>query len=237
MANTAGKDRKMRVTAEPAEQHGKSVGKHQENTGFEFVGGYSWLDFVNTELVERERVVDLLGDVGDLVCWLRESGVVDPEEAGAAFERLGGTAEGDLLLGRAKEFRKVLREASERFDGGVSIAPGLVEKVNDLLAQRLGHRELAHTPGGFEIRFHALSVHSDGPEMLLIPVAESVARFLADADPSLVKGCENPGCILYFYDTSKNHTRRWCSMATCGNRMKARMHYERAQGRRKKGNG
>lgn len=234
MADTAGKDREMRVTAE---QRGKSVGKHRGNTGFEFVGGYSWLDFVNTELVERERVVDLLGDVGDLIHWLRESGVVDPEEAGAAFERLEGTAEGDRLFERAKEFRKVLREASERFDGGGSVAPGLVGEINDLLAQRLGHYELAHTPEGFDIRFRALPVQSDGPEMLLVPVAESVARFLADADPHLVKGCENPGCVLFFYDTSKNHTRRWCSMATCGNRVKARTHYERAQGHRQKSNG
>ncbi|MGB3632898.1 MAG: CGNR zinc finger domain-containing protein [Rubrobacteraceae bacterium] len=231
MANSDSRDQKVeevKGTREPANPHGRSLGKSQGSTGFEFVGEYSWLDFVNTELVEKERVVDLLGDVGDLVYWLRESGLVGSEEARSALERLEGTAEGDHLLERAREFRKILREASERFDEDGSLAPGLVEEINDLLAQRLGHHELAHTTEGFEMRFHALPGE---PEVSLAPVAESAARFLADADPSLVKGCENPGCILFFYDTSKNHTRRWCSMATCGNRMKARMHYERAQGR------
>ena len=232
MANTAGKDQKIRATTELAERHGKFLGKHQGNTVFEFIGEYLWLDFVNTELVERKWVVDLLGDVGDLAYWLRESGVVDSEAARSAFERLEGTAEGDRLLERAKELRKVLREASERFGEDGSVAPGLVEEINDLLAQKLGHHELARTPEGFEIRFQDISVHSDEPDVLLAPVAKSAARFLAEADPSLVKGCENPDCILFFYDTSKNHTRRWCSMATCGNRMKARTQYARAQRRR-----
>jgi predicted RNA-binding Zn ribbon-like protein len=33
--------------------------------------------------------------------------------------------------------------------------------------------------------------------------------------------------VLFFYDTSKNGTRRWHSMATCGNRTKAARHYAR----------
>ncbi len=202
-----------------------------ENTGFEFVGEYLWLDFVNTELVERDRVFDLLGDTGDLVYWLRESGVVSSEESRAALERLGSTAEGERLLERAKEFRKTLREASEQLDEDGSVTPTMIEEVNELLAQSLGHQVLEPTAKGFEVHFRPLS---DGPETLLAPVAESVARFLANGNPSLVKNCENPGCILFFYDTSKNHTRRWCSMSTCGNRMKARMHYERVQGHARK---
>ena len=42
-----------------------------------------------------------------------------------------------------------------------------------------------------------------------------------------VRNCANPACILWFLDTTRSGTRRWCSMATCGNRLKARRHYER----------
>jgi predicted RNA-binding Zn ribbon-like protein len=54
----------------------------------------------------------------------------------------------------------------------------------------------------------------------LFRVAESAAQFLSSGDPSLLRRCDSPGCILFFYDTTKNHARRFCSPATCGNRAK-----------------
>jgi hypothetical protein len=50
---------------------------------------------------------------------------------------------------------------------------------------------------------------------------------LCYADPSLVKKCEDAACVLFFYDTTKNHSRRWCSMSVCRNRMKVAAHYQR----------
>lgn len=47
--------------------------------------------------------------------------------------------------------------------------------------------------------------------------------------PGRLRPCENPECALFFIDHSKPNRARWCSMATCGNRMKARRHYERAR--------
>gem|GEM_PF-3517240 len=49
--------------------------------------------------------------------------------------------------------------------------------------------------------------------------------------PDRVRRCAHPACVLYFLDTSRNGTRRWCSMETCGNRAKAGRHYARARGR------
>ncbi|HEX8403835.1 MAG TPA: CGNR zinc finger domain-containing protein, partial [Duganella sp.] len=42
--------------------------------------------------------------------------------------------------------------------------------------------------------------------------------------------CEHPECILWFYDRTKSHKRRWCSMALCGNRYKAAQFRKRSQG-------
>ena len=65
------------------------------------------------------------------------------------------------------------------------------------------------------------------PLDLLSPIAASAVDFLTTHDLKLVKKCENPACVLRFYDNSKNGTRRWCSPKTCGNRMKVAAYLER----------
>jgi predicted RNA-binding Zn ribbon-like protein len=50
--------------------------------------------------------------------------------------------------------------------------------------------------------------------------------------PGRLRPCENPECALFLIDRSKPNNARWCSMATCGNRMKARRHHERTRSAR-----
>jgi predicted RNA-binding Zn ribbon-like protein len=50
--------------------------------------------------------------------------------------------------------------------------------------------------------------------------------------PGRLRPCENPDCALFLIDHSKPNKARWCSMAVCGNRMKARRHYERTRANR-----
>jgi len=52
---------------------------------------------------------------------------------------------------------------------------------------------------------------------------------LLRAGPDRIRRCAGHGCVLHFYDTSRSGNRQWCSMAGCGNRAKARRHYERAR--------
>jgi predicted RNA-binding Zn ribbon-like protein len=52
---------------------------------------------------------------------------------------------------------------------------------------------------------------------------------LLNADPTRVRACAHPDCVLHFYDTSPKRSRRWCSMAGCGNRAKAARHYAKAR--------
>jgi predicted RNA-binding Zn ribbon-like protein len=52
---------------------------------------------------------------------------------------------------------------------------------------------------------------------------------LARNSPRRLRPCANDECRLFLIDHSKAGTARWCSMAVCGNRMKARRHYQRAQ--------
>ncbi|GII30366.1 CGNR zinc finger domain-containing protein [Planotetraspora mira] len=52
---------------------------------------------------------------------------------------------------------------------------------------------------------------------------------LESAKPGRLRPCANGECHLFLLDRSKTNQARWCSMAACGNRMKARRHYQRAR--------
>ena len=58
-------------------------------------------------------------------------------------------------------------------------------------------------------------------------VAEDSAEFLASHEPARLRACANPECTPVFDDTARNATRRWCSMALCGNRHKVASHRAR----------
>ncbi|CAI8905665.1 MULTISPECIES: CGNR zinc finger domain-containing protein [Pseudomonas] len=51
-------------------------------------------------------------------------------------------------------------------------------------------------------------------------MAESLVGLVTNDKFEFVRQCEAHDCVLLFHDLSKSHRRRWCSMATCGNRMK-----------------
>ncbi|KMO94822.1 CGNR zinc finger domain-containing protein [Streptomyces roseus] len=52
---------------------------------------------------------------------------------------------------------------------------------------------------------------------------------LLDSAPERIRKCASESCVLHFHDTSRNGTRRWCSMSVCGNRAKASRHYARTR--------
>ncbi|MQY07228.1 CGNR zinc finger domain-containing protein [Actinomadura macrotermitis] len=73
------------------------------------------------------------------------------------------------------------------------------------------------------------TVELDDPGLLPAwTVARAFADLVASAPPGRIRHCDGPGCVLWFLDTSRNGRRRWCSMAACGNRAKARAYYSRA---------
>ena len=70
------------------------------------------------------------------------------------------------------------------------------------------------------------------PWALLAPVLWSAGDLLAGPRLGRVRRCANPQCLWLFLDDSKTGNRRWCSMATCGNRAKAHRHYLRQKATR-----
>jgi len=191
---------------------------------FLFVSNSRCLDFVNTELIVKGRRVDLLENFGDLISWLVQAQALDAVEAKNAVRQWDSQAEGSRLFEEGRTFRATLRAMVERLVNGKPVQQATLDAINKLLRNRIGYSQLVRVRGGFERRFHAESAEAIH---LLVPLAEFASDLLCHHDLALVKKCQNPACILYFYDTTKNHARRWCSMSICGNRMKVAAHYSR----------
>jgi len=85
------------------------------------------------------------------------------------------------------------------------------------LVERLG-------PGGPE---RMLEVDDEGWRVPWL-AAQNLLELLR-AGPDRIRRCANHACILHFFDGSRSGRRQWCSMAACGNRAKARRHYERTR--------
>ena len=188
---------------------------------FHFIGDELCLDFINTEVVDQDKRVDLLGSFDDLIAWYAEAGVVDAAQA----RRLASGDGGARALKDARQFRAMLREMVERLtEGRTSVPQATLDQLNRALRVREGYSEIVRTKDGYDTRFQP---RLDEPAHLLVAVAESAARLLSEGDLTLLRKCQNPRCILYFYDTTKNHRRRWCSMAGCGNRAKVAAFYQR----------
>ena len=191
---------------------------------FLFVGNYLCLDFLNTEMVVGGQPTDSLRGFDNLVAWLVESRTLNGLQAEDILGSWQSSREAATTFQNAVKLRASLREMAERLVKGKTVPQSTVAAINQCLAHQTGHAELKRARGGFEKRFEA---DFRAPEQLLWPVAESASDLLCYADLTLVKKCENTACVLFFYDTTKNHSRRWCSMSVCGNRMKVAAHYQR----------
>lgn len=196
----------------------------QSEKKFIFIGNHPCLDFINTRIFQNGRPVDLLDTFSDLITWLVETRLLDREEARKAERTWGGKLEGMRTLDQAREFRASLRAMVERITAGKPVPPAAIETINRMLRYRIGYDQLTNRNGKFKQGFQA---ESQEAHLLLGLLAKSASDLLCTCDFSLIKRCQNPACVLFFYDTTKNHARHWCSMSVCGNRIKVAAHYRR----------
>jgi predicted RNA-binding Zn ribbon-like protein len=198
----------------------------KEAKQFLFVGNHPCLDLINTQLIVKGEPRDLLENFDDLFSWLRQAKLLTASQAKFAQVHLNHE-EAASLLERAKTFRATLRVVAERVAAGKAVPDSAIDAMNQFLAQRPGYTELVRTREGFKQRFHSLATQQ---EELLSSLLEAASDLLSSGRLCLIKKCANAACVLYFLDTTKNHTRNWCSMQMCGNRMKVAAHYWRSRG-------
>ena len=172
----------------------------------------------------RGEPVELLPDFESLLRWLADAHLVDARVAARCRTEHLGSPAAARLLAEAHALRRNLRGIVERICAGQAPTRSSLAVLNRALRRGVSHTELVYAAGRFMRRKAGAS---NDLESLLFPIAEAAASLLCSFDAALVRRCDNPDCVLYFYDTSKNRARRWCSMELCGNRMKVAAHYAR----------
>jgi predicted RNA-binding Zn ribbon-like protein len=191
---------------------------------FLFVGNQRCLDFINTSFVVNGGPVDLLATFSDLVTWLVEVDLLSEKEGKKIKRQWAKQVEGTETLEQARAFRDTLREMVERIADGRPVPQAAIEAINGTLRYRIGYPQLTRRNGKFERGYLAESQEAN---QVLGLLGEVATNLLCTCDHSLIKKCQNPLCVLFFYDTTKNHARHWCSMTLCGNRSKVAAHYRR----------
>ncbi|NYI00895.1 CGNR zinc finger domain-containing protein [Cupriavidus plantarum] len=119
------------------------------------------------------------------------------------------------MLDAAVALRESLRSAVSQRKRGDAVD---VTLLNEYLGADACRTLLTAAEGG-KIRL-ARVYPTDTPMQCLVPLALSAADLLANGDFTLIRQCESETCTMWFYDRTRAHRRRWCSMALCGNRHK-----------------
>jgi predicted RNA-binding Zn ribbon-like protein len=193
--------------------------------GFLFVGNHLTLDFVNTRPVMNGQPVELLSDWKALLRWFRAAGLVSEKEMETFVRQWGKRPEAEACLDGLKTFREGVRGTVLRLEAGEDPASRTITEFNRLLRAHPMFLELRRTAVRLERR---KLFELRRPDDLVAPIIDAAAEMLLELNPARLRQCES--CVLHFYDTSKNGTRRWCSMQICGNRSKVAAYAERQRG-------
>ena len=147
------------------------------------------------------------------VQWFAERGLIHAES-------LEGT---DKDLERIRTVRAALREVADAVVERRAPKPSSLDRVNRTLRARAA-TELVAGPDGVGIGHRHVG---DAIDDALARVTEPLVHELASGNPERLRICANDLCRWVFYDESRAGQRRWCDMASCGNRAKAARHRAR----------
>ena|SRR5579863_733898 len=182
---------------------------------FQLIAGHPALDLVNTLdwRFGTQGPQDLLTSYDDLVRFIQQSKLLSIKPSAT---RIAGAR----ALQRSIELREALAEIFySQLDGRKpsTTARNQLERYfkEARLRQTLNWKDSPHLE--WEWPAHAINA-----ELPFWALALSALDLMTSDAVHRVRACDNPECRWLFLDTSKNHTRRWCDMKLCGNRMKAR---------------
>jgi predicted RNA-binding Zn ribbon-like protein len=202
------------------------------DSAFELNAGRLCLDFTNTlQTRPLSEKVDLIKSYAHLLSWAHQATILTPgEAAGLAEAARQQPRAANEALAQALSLREALYGIfSARAAGLPSPVPDL-RTVNKAIGRAMTRAGLSPSAtGGFEWGWPDTPIRVDRVAWW---VARSAAELLTSADLTAVRECAGYDCGRLFMDGTKNRSRRWCDMASCGNRAKGRRHYERRKSAR-----
>lgn len=195
---------------------------------FDFIAGALCLELANT--IHNSRAEDKgeeLHGSSDLLQWAREAGLLssaDHDRLAAHYDRK--PREAAAALAKGTTVRDLLLAIFGGIAHGRPVSSQRLSELNAALAHAPGRLRLHRNSGRIETEWTSAG---DGLQEVLFAVLASAAELLASDRLGRVRECASADCTWLFVDESRNRSRRWCEMSSCGNRMKARRHYRRAK--------
>jgi len=191
---------------------------------FEFLGNWLCLDFTNT-VKDTASSRELPSNYEELVAWSKQAGILTDEEAEQLLAKaVRRPAEAAMAFQRAVVLRETLFRIFARIAQDQAVEGSDMDTLNTMLAETMLHARLV--PKGKCCEWSWMA-QDDVLDRMLWPVIRSAADLMTSEELWTVKVCASEDCNWLFLDTSKNQSRRWCDMKSCGNRAKVRRHYER----------
>jgi predicted RNA-binding Zn ribbon-like protein len=206
----------------------KSQTNDIQDSPWSFQAGNLALDFANTvNWHASDNPGELLINYGDLANWAKDYSLLTPGE----FKHL--TEEAHRQPDAARKVLKNaidLRETIFRIFSAIAndTMPEVkdLKKLKEIWEQAVNEAEIVHQEKEFSWSWEKQPPALE--KMFWLVSGAAIDLLLRKKSLSQVGQCaDDRGCGLLFIDTSRNHSRQWCSMESCGNRAKAQRHYHR----------
>ena len=183
--------------------------------GFFFLGGDPALDFLNTKPTLKGGEKELLTDFPAVLHWLEAAGLAEKADVEGLAARRADTSAARDAMKEILAFREKLRGAVFAFESEGKAPESALEEVNEVLRRHPVSFQVVRSGKRYwkKTRFSLKN-----PEDVMGILANAAADLFSGGEWKRIRKCES--CVIHFWDTTKNHTRRWCSMKLCGNRSK-----------------
>lgn len=198
----------------------------QDWSQFKLLGGWLCLDFANTANREESGYSEeWLNNYADLVGWGKYTQILPQKEVKQLLREAKARPE---MAKTVFECAIALRETLYRIFSAIAQEHSVPEieltNLNVALAQTLGNLRIASTDEGF---IWTWADSSNKLNSVLWQVIHSAGELLTAKALNRLRECAADDCSFLFVDMSRNRSRCWCDMEDCGNRSKAKRHYER----------
>jgi predicted RNA-binding Zn ribbon-like protein len=188
----------------------------------ELVGGALCLDFVNTINSRLHPEHDYLMQYLDLVGWANKVGILPPTQTNQLQKRaMQNAEEAENALGSSRTLRELLYRLFSNAVQGIEPNKKDMEIFVSIYGKAISHGQFLKKEDHYTTAWNV----DEAFDSVLWPIVHSAGELLLSSGLGQVKEC--PACGWLFLDISKNQSRRWCSMNTCGARDKMRRYHKR----------
>lgn len=189
---------------------------------FDLDGNNPALDFVNTvEYRNTEKKIEWITSYTDSLCWAEKVSILTMAQVSILSEKTD-LSKASGLLDKIYEYREILYNILSAVIKSGSNLQEAKREFNLLYKSVCREIEISEDSAGFLWRYPEVEKEPLG---FLQPVIQEAADLLVSGNLGRLKKCSDPECGWLYYDTSKNNSRRWCCMKTCGNRAKVNKFY------------